>query len=52
VAAEIAIAVGMEAQKEGVAPNMAEEELRRRVVMAQWTPSYPSFLPTAMPGAR
>jgi len=52
VAAEIAIAVGIQAQKEGVAPNVAEEELRRRVVMEQWTPSYPSLPPTATPGAR
>jgi len=49
VAAEIAIAVGIKAQKEGVAPNVAEEELRRRVVMSQWTPSYPSFQPIATP---
>ena len=44
VAAEIAIAVGIEAQKESVAPKVSEEELRRRVETTQWTPSYPSFL--------
>ena len=43
VAAEIAIAVGIEAQKDGVAPNISEEELRRRVQKTQWTPSYPSY---------
>jgi malate dehydrogenase (oxaloacetate-decarboxylating) len=43
VAAEIAIAVGLQAQKEGVAPKVGEEELRRKVAAAQWVPSYPSF---------
>lgn len=43
VAAEIAIAVGIEAQRDGVAPEMSEEELRRRVQATQWTPAYPSF---------
>src|SRR6266478_6693725 len=44
VAAQIAIAVGMEAQKDGLAPRLAEEELRQRVIAAQWTPAYPSFV--------
>jgi malate dehydrogenase (oxaloacetate-decarboxylating) len=48
VAAEIAIAVGLEAQKNGVAPKLAEDELRQRVITAQWTPAYPSFVPTEM----
>ena len=43
VAAEIAVAVGIEAQKNGVAPKMSEEELRRRVLKAQWTPDYPIY---------
>ena len=43
VAAQIAIAVGMEAQKAGLAPKMAERELRQRVIAAQWTPAYRSF---------
>lgn len=43
VAAQIAIAVGMEAQKDGLAPKLAEEELRQRVIAAQWTPAYPSL---------
>ena len=43
VAAEIAIAVGIEAQKDGVAPQISEDELRRRMQATQWTPEYPSF---------
>ncbi len=43
VAAQIAIAVGIEAQKDGLAPKLAEDELRQRVMAAQWTPAYPSF---------
>src|SRR5712664_3194984 len=42
VAAQIAIAVGIEAQKEGLAPKLAEDELRQRVTAAQWIPAYPS----------
>jgi malate dehydrogenase (oxaloacetate-decarboxylating) len=40
VAAQIAIAVGLEAQKDALAPKLAEEELRQRVMAAQWTPAY------------
>src|SRR5208283_2605760 len=40
VAVQIAIAVGAEAQKAGLAPKLAEDELRRRVMAAQWTPAY------------
>jgi malate dehydrogenase (oxaloacetate-decarboxylating) len=40
VAAEIAVAVGIEAQKDGVAPSISEDELRRRVQTTQWTPAY------------
>jgi malate dehydrogenase (oxaloacetate-decarboxylating) len=43
VAAEIAVAVGIQAQKDGVAPNLAEDELRKRVMATQWTPAYQSF---------
>ena len=43
VAAEIAFAVGLEAQKDGVAPKLTEDELRRRVIEAQWTPAYLSL---------
>jgi len=48
VAAQIAIAVGIEAQKEGLAPKLAEDELRQRVTAAQWIPAYPSFAPAKM----
>jgi malate dehydrogenase (oxaloacetate-decarboxylating) len=48
VAAQIAKAVGMEAQKDGLAPKLAEDELRQRVTAAQWTPAYPSFVPAKM----
>ena len=40
VAAEIAFAVGMEAQKEGLAEKITEDELRQRVLKTQWTPAY------------
>jgi len=40
VAAEIAVAVGIEAQRDNVAPKLSEDELRRRVLDAQWTPAY------------
>jgi malate dehydrogenase (oxaloacetate-decarboxylating) len=43
VAAQIAVAVGLEAQKDDVAPKLAEDELRRRVIAAQWTPAYPAL---------
>ena len=43
VAVEIATAVGVEAQKGGVAPKLAREELRGKVTATQWVPSYPSF---------
>jgi malate dehydrogenase (oxaloacetate-decarboxylating) len=46
VAAQIAIAVGIEAQKHGLAPKLAEDELRQRVAAAQWTPAYSSLAPT------
>jgi malate dehydrogenase (oxaloacetate-decarboxylating) len=43
VAAEIACAVGVEAQKDGVAPEISEDELRQRVLDTQWAPVYPAF---------
>jgi len=45
VAAEIAFAVGVEAQKDGVAPKVSEDELRHRVLKTQWTPAYADFAP-------
>jgi len=43
VAADIALAVGIEAQRDGVAPKLSEDELRRRVHETQWIPAYPNF---------
>jgi malate dehydrogenase (oxaloacetate-decarboxylating) len=40
VAAEIAVAVGLEAQRGGVAPTLPLDELRNRVRNTQWFPSY------------
>ena len=40
VATEIAVAVGTQAQKDGVAPKASEDELRQRVAKTQWTPAY------------
>jgi malate dehydrogenase (oxaloacetate-decarboxylating) len=40
VAVEIAIAVGLEAQKAGVAPQTSREELWRHVTDTQWSPAY------------
>jgi malate dehydrogenase (oxaloacetate-decarboxylating) len=40
VAVDIAVAVGLQAQKDGVAPKLSEDELRRRVLKTQWTPAY------------
>src|SRR5258705_8540105 len=40
VARAIAIAVGIQAQKDGVAPEVSEDELRKRVLKTQWTPAY------------
>jgi len=45
VTAEIAVAVGIEAQKDELAPKTSEQDLRQRVTAAQWTPTYPSFVP-------
>jgi malic enzyme len=38
VAAEIATAVGVQAQRDGVAPEQSDEERRRRVAATQWNP--------------
>jgi malate dehydrogenase (oxaloacetate-decarboxylating) len=42
VAAEIATAVGLQAQQDGVAPKVSRDELRQRVHAMQWFPTYPS----------
>lgn len=41
VAAHVALAIGLEAQKAGVAPPASEEQLRERIRAVQWTPAYP-----------
>jgi malate dehydrogenase (oxaloacetate-decarboxylating) len=46
VAVQIAIAVGLEVQKVGVAPAATAEEVRQQVVSTQWNPAYPSFATT------
>jgi malate dehydrogenase (oxaloacetate-decarboxylating) len=46
VAAHIAIAVGRQAQRDGVAPETSDAALRERVGATQWTPAYPSFAPS------
>jgi malate dehydrogenase (oxaloacetate-decarboxylating) len=43
VAADIALAVSLEAQKDDVAPKFSEDDLRRRVHETQWAPAYPNF---------
>jgi malate dehydrogenase (oxaloacetate-decarboxylating) len=43
VARDIAVAVGLQAQTDGVAPKLTVDELRRRVFETQWTPAYPSL---------
>ena len=48
VATNIATAVGLQAQKDGVAPKTSEDELRSKVEAAQWTPAYPSFKPDGL----
>jgi malate dehydrogenase (oxaloacetate-decarboxylating) len=40
VASQIAIAVGLQAQRDGVAPVMSEQELRERVQKRFWIPQY------------
>ena len=40
VAVEIAVAVGTEAQRAGLAAPTSSDELRARIVAAQWTPHY------------
>ena len=47
VAVEIAVAVGIEAQNDGVAPMLGEVDLHQRVLETRWTPSYPAYVPAA-----
>ena len=43
VAGEIAVAVGIAAQKDAVAPQMTIDKVRARVTATQWTPDYASY---------
>jgi len=43
VAVEVAYAVALKAQEEGLAPACAPEGLRREVVESQWTPQYLTY---------
>ncbi len=43
VAAEIAMAVGLEAQRVGLAPLTTSESLRETVIATQWSPHYPEL---------
>jgi malate dehydrogenase (oxaloacetate-decarboxylating) len=43
VAAEMAFAIGLAAQQEGVAPKTTPEELRGRIERSQWAPEYCSI---------
>jgi malate dehydrogenase (oxaloacetate-decarboxylating) len=43
VAAHIATAVGLEAQRAGVAPKTPEADLRQRASSTQWVPVYPAL---------
>jgi malate dehydrogenase (oxaloacetate-decarboxylating) len=43
VALEIAVAIGLEAQQTGLAPQTTPQELRRRVTSTQWTPVYSPY---------
>jgi len=47
VARAIATAVGLEAQRAGVAPTTSPEQFRDRVASTQWTPAYPSVATSA-----
>jgi malate dehydrogenase (oxaloacetate-decarboxylating) len=40
VAVEIAVAVGLEAQRTGFAPETSHEEMRAKAAACQWRPSY------------
>jgi len=53
IAVEVAVAVGAEAQRQGLAPASALDRLRRNVVDRQWEPTYdaPRSLGLALPGS-
>jgi malate dehydrogenase (oxaloacetate-decarboxylating) len=43
LAQDIALAVGLEAQRSGHAAPIPKEELRARIAATQWTPTYPCY---------
>jgi malate dehydrogenase (oxaloacetate-decarboxylating) len=49
VAVEVAIAVGKEAQRAGVAPKTSDDDLRAKVIATQWAPEYDQ-VPANTPG--
>jgi malate dehydrogenase (oxaloacetate-decarboxylating) len=49
VARDVALAVGLEAQHAGVAPQLAPEELTRRVKAHMWDPIYPRYRAASEP---
>jgi malate dehydrogenase (oxaloacetate-decarboxylating) len=44
IARKIAVAVGIEAQREGVAQSTSPDELRDRIAAMQWAPEYPHLV--------
>ena len=40
VTAQAFVCRALEAQKDGVAPTVGHDELRRRITKTQWTPGY------------
>jgi malate dehydrogenase (oxaloacetate-decarboxylating) len=52
VAAHIAIAVGGQAQRDGVAPKASDGDLRAQVAATQWTPAYSTLAASSKPKAQ
>jgi malate dehydrogenase (oxaloacetate-decarboxylating) len=44
VAVDIAVAVGLEAQRAGLAPATSADELHAKVCATQWRPAYPTYV--------
>ena len=44
VVVDVAMAIAFGAQNEGLAPHFSQDELRREVQEAQWTPEYPALV--------
>jgi malate dehydrogenase (oxaloacetate-decarboxylating) len=43
IAVEVAVAVGAEAQRQGLAPASTADDLRRKIIDRQWVPAYKAF---------